>query len=280
MAAPVAPEPVKPPTEPAAPASPPTPTNPPAAEPAADNRRMLDLYEATLRENHQRITRMERELEESRAATAAAAAPPTATQTPDEFWKNPAQHIRELIKEETTRAVKPLYDFKDRFEARSAYDTLKDRFRSDPRYKEIFPKIEGAVDQLLSRAEKIDENIMNTAVLSAAGALALGMIPQPGATAGNQPATPQTPANPNTPAAPTPGAPVQRSDLVTPPHLRPSGAAQHTTDEPAGRKVELTELQKRLARENGMTEQQYVDWLELPADKVTTAKIGIEPKAK
>lgn len=235
--------------------------------------RLLALYEANMREAHQRASRLEEELNRrSRAEEQAQQNQPP--QVPEisasEFWNKPLPHIAQIIRDETRRAVQPLYEFKQQVENQSKYDNLKSRFKNDPRYREIFPKIEGIVDQMIqgSGAEPTDA-LMNATILSAIGALHTGQIP--GVTLEAQGSNNNQ--NGNTQQMGQQTSQAQDARVITPPHLRPSPVVQQPSDNKPKLR-DLTELEDRLRRENNMSKEEFLQWLDVPPHEVAHAKIG------
>jgi len=282
MAASVQPEPVQTPPATESPAQATTTATEQAAvvEAAAEPQpnKLLELMEANMRDQAARLRVLDEENRRLRnAGQQAELNPPIQSGQPaNDFWADPAANIQKLIREETQRAVKPLYDFKTQMERQSGYEGLKTRFKSDPRYAEIFPKIEAMVDHMMQGAEANDQN-MQLAVLSAIGTVVTGQAPgitltpaanggQPASASGQPPAgTP--PANNQPPAG----------RVITPAHLRSTPVSmQPEATTPATR--DLTELESRLARERGQTKEEFLQWLDLPATEVATSKIG-KPKA-
>jgi len=65
----------------------------------------------------------------------------------------------------------------------------------------------------------------------------------------------------------------QGAPVPNPPYMRPSGAPRPGAQAPTTTR-KLTELEKRLAREAGMSEADYLNCLETPANKVIDSDIG------
>jgi len=276
MAAPVQPEQVQteqPPAQTETPAAD-LPTTTATEQPAPQNNRLLELMEANMRDQAARLRTAEAENTRLRnAGQQSELNPPIPTETAGDFWQNPAANIQKLIREETQRAVKPLYDFKTQMERQSGYDGLKSRFKNDPRYAEIFPKIEGMVDQMMTGAEANDQN-MQLAVLSAIGSVVTGQVPGVQLTPANgQQQQQQTQV---TGAPPSNQPQQQQGRVITPAHLRSTPVTlQPENNAPATR--DLTELEARLAKERGLNKEEYLQWLDLPATQVATSTIG-KPK--
>lgn len=240
--------------------------------------RLLELYEQNLREAHQNSQRLQSELDrrDREAAAQAAGAPPNVPDiNPSEFWNKPLPHIAQIIREETRKAVQPLYDFKEQIENETRYERLKTKFRNDVRYREIFPKIEGVVDQMvLNSGAEVNDALLNATILSAIGALHTGQLPGIELDVG----TGRQPANRNGEPPPRTGESREATRVITPPHLRPNAAPQITGGDAKPKLRDLTELEDRLRRENNQTKEEFLQWLDLPSTEVATSTIGKPPK--
>ena len=238
--------------------------------------RLLGLYEENMRAAHQRASQLQQELDrrDRAAQDAQNNAPPQVPEiTASEFWNKPLPHIAQIIRDETRKAVQPLYEFKQQVENQNKYDGLKGRFKNDPRYKDIFPKIENIVDQMIQQSgAEPTEALMNATILSAIGALHTGQLP--GVTLDEPRSNGNTQGNQNQMGQQNSQA--QDTRVITPPHLRPSAPNIQPQDtKPKLR--DLTELEDRLRRENNMTKEEFIQWMDLPAHEVAHAKIGKAP---
>ena len=241
-------------------------TSTPETPPEQPNR-LLELMEANMREQAQRLRALESENNQLRNVRQTEELNPPiqpGQQDAEAFWRDPAANIQRLIREETQRAVKPLYDFKTQMERQSGYDGLKNRFRADRRYAEMFPKIEALVDQLMSNADPTEQN-MQLAVLSAIGTVVTGQAP--GVTIGGPPTTTTQPTNGQPPQT------TQETRVITPAHLR-SSPPQPVVENAPPKLRDLTELESRLARERGQSKEEFLQWLDVPATEVATSRIG------
>lgn len=241
-----------------------TTSTPASTEAPPQPNKLLELMEANMREQAQRLREQDRVIQDlqTRRQSEDLNPPIQAGQDAEAFWRDPAANIQKLIRDETQRAVKPLYDFKTQMERQSGYDSLKSRFRSDRRYAEMFPKIEGLVDQLMSSAEPNEQN-MQLAVLSAIGTVVTGQAP--GVTIG--PSTTAT-TQPNNGQPPT-----QETRVITPAHLR-SSPSQQMPETNAPKLRDLTELEERLRKERSQSKEEYLAWLDLPATEVAGSQLG------
>ena len=203
---------------------------------------ILALYDNVLREKEAELQRLRDQLETK---------PVVPELTPDEqkqkFFNNPM----DVLRQEINAALSPLLDFASGVRKETEYDRLKTRFKNDARYSDVFPQIEGYVDQIMSKSEMTDQN-MRTAILVAIGALHSGEI-VPTATQTSTQTTTQT-NNTN------------QNRIVTPPHLRSSPPNAPKTTKKSN--VVLTELEKRLARERGMSESDYIKFRDAKPSEV------------
>lgn len=210
---------------------------------------IIALYDNVLREKEAELQRLRDQL------TAQPQTPPTPPPTAEEqrqrFFNNPM----DVLREEIQTAVSPLLEFTKGIKKETEYDRLKNKYKADPRYTEVFPHIEGYVDQIMSRSEVNDANI-RTAILVAIGALHSGEISSAGTSNGSSPQNRQPLQNNNQPKT-----------VVTPPHLRSTPPAAPKSNKSQQAPV-LTELEKRLAREKGMSPEEYVKFRDAKAGEV------------
>lgn len=197
-----------------------------------------------------------------------------------EFWKNPVGVMNKLIQAELQKTVGPLNERLTRDSTLTAYDRAKLTLKTQ--YADIWGSIEPYVDQFVQQATsqgmEVNDQLMNVAALTASGAYYRGQIPgaTPGAPNPNPtpaPVTPATPPNPN-PAPQTPAS------VFTPPHLRPSAPVIPGQEPQKVERRQLTENERRLARERKQTDEQYLDWLEVPPEGVIHSSLGKPEKPK
>jgi hypothetical protein len=239
----------------------PTPQTPsPAAPPI--NSKYVEILEATLREQNARIQALADQVNRP-------AAPVETPKSPEEiraeFYNDPITVQRKLIQEELQKAVAPLVEFTRGLRGDGTpYGNLKSRFKNDPRYKEMFndPNFELAVDHVMSRSD-LSEGAMQNTLINIAGLKAVGQLEAALIGQGIAPVRPSE-------VTPTPPPPPPVS---TPPYVKPSAPPPVAPPGPPPRR-ELTENERRLARERGMSEDQYLDWLEVPASGVVSSRIG------
>ena len=218
------------------------------------NQDIIRLYDQVLREQQQELARLRQEREERNKP-----APLSADEQKQRFFSNPM----DVLREEISNAVKPLMDFTQTFKQQSEYDKLKDKYRNDPRYSQLFPHIESYVDQILANSEK-NEQTLRTAVLVAIGAAQTGEIKIPvGNNGGRQTAPQNTPPNNNN---------QNPNNMTVPAHLRSTPPAVPVNNN-NNQKPVLTELEKRLARERGMSEDEWARFRDMPSHEVANAEV-------
>lgn len=236
--------------------------------------------EAALRDMHGQNTRLHQQMRDLDGRVKRVENPePSVDDQNQEFWKNPVGVMNKLIQAELQKTVGPLNERLTRDSSLTAYDRAKLNLKSQ--YSDIWDKIEPYVDQFVQQATtqgmEVNDQLMNVAALTASGAYYRNQIPgvTPGAPNPNPtpaPAVPPVaPPNPN-PAPPTP------TSVFTPPHLRPSAPVIPGQEQQQVERRQLTENERRLARERKMTDEQYLDWLEVPPEGVIHTKIG-KPEA-
>lgn len=198
---------------------------------------------------------------------------PEPTPDPEElkqrFYSDPYNTMREAINQELATAIAPLREFVAQLKGNTEYDKLKSRFSVMPQFAAIFqnPDAVAALDQIMAQADKTDQN-MQAALVQVAGLMSLGALP--GSNGGHQPAPAPAPQFAQQQPRPTN---QQGATVPNPPYMRPSGAPRPGAQAPTTTR-KLTELEKRLAREAGMSEADYLKWLETPANKVIDSDIG------
>jgi hypothetical protein len=179
------------------------------------------------------------------------------------FFDAPVTNIRDIVREELKETVQPLIDFKEEVKGQGEYERLKSRLKVDPKFSVFLgnPQVERMVDEMMVNNPK-DEQHLYGVIAGLRGAMALGDVP--------------TPQGLNLGAAPN--APV---DTSIPPHLRPSPPPLPEGKKEGDVKVrDLTENERRLARERGMKPEEYLAWIDEEATDVINSKIGVPEKVK
>jgi len=199
-----------------------------------------------------------------------------------EFYDNPSKVIEEALK----KTVQPLIEFRDEFKAQSAYEKLKTEFKQNAIYKSFLeqPGVEAAVDQLMA-SNKPTPEAMRAVILGVKGGIDLGVIDLGhGAPSGQPNNDPNKP--PNQPSNKT--EPPKVPDNL-PPHLRPSAPPNPADDRARGDDKNAkykalaenaNENQRRLARENGLSLEEYFQMNDVDPLDVVSSKVGIKEKTK
>jgi hypothetical protein len=239
-------------------------TDPPAGDPPETEevklRRYSAILEETLREQNRTIQALQNG--QRPAAPAAPAPPPRDPQAErQEFYNEPMEATRRIVRTELEQTVAPLLEFVKEFKGQGVSDRLKNTVKNDPRFSGMWDAdVERAVDDTLSRVkpESINEDIVRSAAVQAIGLKAMNLLPTSAAPA---------------PPAPTPPAPAPAGErrVTSPAHMRPSAppAPSAPNGKPALRP--LTENEERLRREQKISHEDFLFWQNLPASEVTTA---------
>jgi len=160
-----------------------------------------------------------------------------------EFWADPMTVLRRELKE----TVKPLIEFRDEFKATSQYDRLKADAKSDPRFSAFLaqPGVENQIDQLMSKNPNPTAEALSGTIMGLRGAVEFGLVP--GLTLKKE----EPSKDPNNPP---------RVDTnVLPPHMRPSSAPSSRGDGDKPKLRDLSENERRLAREQRLSDAAYIE---------------------
>lgn len=238
-------------------------------EPTAEQR-LIASQEALLREQARNLASMQQRLRgiEERQIKAEEPAGPTLEQQNADYWKNPVGIISELISKELKRTVDPINQRLQQGESVSEYDRVKARLKLE--YADIWDKIEPSIDNWASSAtqngQQLNDELVSIAALTASGAYYRGQLPGHA-----RPGNPSPPAAPPAPPAP----PSTGTEVLMPPHLRPSAPLIPGQDQPQKKEVRaLTENEARLARERKMTNEQFLAWIDVPPEQVVHSTLG------
>lgn len=155
--------------------------------------------------------------------------------TAEQFFTNPMAHLNAAIQAQ----IAPLQRDAALLTRMNAYGRLKQQLQETEQYGKWVKMFSANLDQIFE-----NPNV---------GVTAQNMITIINSMIGNavsaNPALLNTPAPINTPETPK---------VITPPHLRPSSSPSSTpTNAPRTNKKNYTEEEKRLMRENKMTEEQW-----------------------
>lgn len=228
------------------PSTSPTPDTPPTSTDKEDERDSL------LRQQMAIISSMRQQLDDLTQKSNAPPVPaaPSQDDLNKKFWEDPVS----VIRHEMEAMVAPIKEQLGKTAKKDAYVELKDRFRADPRFKMVIEKAEPYIDQLMAKQQPTEANLQ-AVIYGIRGAAALGDVP--------------IQFDDPTPT-PTP-TPKKADPSMLPPHLRPS-APQAPKGEEKKQVRQLTELEKRLARENRMSDEEYLQMMELKPEEVVNYK--------
>lgn len=245
-----------------------TPKVPGAGVSAEELERLRSLnaaQEATLRDYHRQNTELVQRLRSIDDRVKRVETPePSEAEMNQEFWKNPTGVMNRLIKDELNRTVGPLNERLSRESAMSEYDRAKLKLKEQYSdiWDQISPSIDAFINQATSQGVELNEQLMNVAALTASGMLYRGQIP------GVSPVKKEEP-NPTKEE----GKPAT---VFTPPHLRPSAPMIPGAEPEKKEHRQLSENERRIARERRLTDEQYLAWLDVPPEEVVRSRIGKE----
>lgn len=226
-----------------------TPTNQsPAQDGTQPAPNTSELYLATIREKAQQNLELQRRINELESKKQE----PTKVESTD-WFKDPDTYIGKKVEEAMTRVVGPLAQQFAQSQFEGKYDKMKDKFRNDPRYKMIFPKIESEVDAMaLQPGINLSLETLGLIVDARAGNYMLNNPTQ------NFTRTESTKDDP-------------KPTLIDPPHIR--SAAPAPTNAPAKKvEYEFSENERHLMRVNKMTEEEWLKNLNLPSHEIGVKK--------
>ncbi|MBA2704697.1 MAG: hypothetical protein H0U60_12700 [Blastocatellia bacterium] len=230
------------------------------------------LLEDNLRDQNRRIQELQDQLART---TTPPAAPASASRTEEEerqdFYNRPVATTRLMIQEELDRTIKPLTDFVQQMRGGTESEKILNRLKGDPRFAPHWDMaVEQAVNGVIARLspDQINEQTIMSTIIQAIGLKSIGQLaPVPGSPVPAPAPTPQPSTQPQNGNPP----------VTTPPHMRPSSPPGPNANQPPRRR-QLNENEKRLAREKRMSDDTYLDWLEMPASQIAKAPIPGAPK--
>lgn len=220
-----------------------------------DVERYVSLLENTVREQGTAL---------NRNATPPATqqqAPPEAEVSDEQYWQNPTGVLRRMIDE----SLKPFREDLTQTRAVSVVEQLRNELPDYDRYAPL-------IDNMLTQqgiTDRSNPNLLKFTYFAIRGQEATmgGGTNTPAPSNQNQ----QTAMN-GSQSQPQQGA---NSPPPAPPQHRPSNSPLPQQRGGQTQKRQLTESEKRIAREMGQTDEQYLAWLEVPADEVVSSKIGV-----
>lgn len=247
--------PTPPVTEPVTPPANPD-SNPAPAQPVINLDEVRNLYNSALQAASQRAAAAEAEAERLRNAQPA---PPQRTPEEErqEFFDNP----RRLIREEMNQIIRPLNEFQQRYTKQEIYNTFLQRAAKLPGFRFINnPLVQQGLANHANQAAQLTEE-----GLTGAYNMIVGYLFSTGQLSEAAPAP--TPAPSNDPPNPNPAPPTNNPPVQPPPNPRPSAPLPPVNTHKTKRR-ELNEHEKQLARFNNMSEDEYLDFLEMDARDV------------
>lgn len=154
---------------------------------------------------------------------------------------------RRLLREEIAEQNKPIMDFMNSFQRQQSIDMFKSQMRNDAmgRFKYL-DKVSDFFDRAVQGL-----NIVNADSVVAAYNLALGNYVSNGGNLIENTAPSIPPANPNVPI---------------PPHIRPAAPIREVSSRAT--KPVLTEAERKIARINNMSDEDFVKFRDMPASQV------------
>jgi hypothetical protein len=182
------------------------------------------------------------ELERDRASV------PKKPDDPTAFLANPQTNIREIIREELAATAGTINQFMQQQSAATAYQQIKAQLRIQPGLDKVMPQVEAYLDQ-----QYIHLNPLNAGAVAGLAMTLLGQV-----TAGFL-----------QPLVKTESAPVKP---LPNPSLQPSAPVKPEPTKTTA--VELTEQQRRIARIQGMTDEEYAAWMGSTGIITDDRKIG------
>jgi hypothetical protein len=223
--------------------------------------RLNQLYAQTIKDQGKKLSDLDKQMQDMRKGP-----PPSQEEMDKNLWARPTDSIRGIVREELEQSVAPLRQFVSTFQGADQYSRAKNKFKNDPRYKPVFDKAEAYIDEMMKgqnyQSEEELEGSLRATLLSVVGAVNLGLLPGV-SFSGDAPVT-------------TP--PSGGGSMTTPAHIPPSPPPGAPPKTPARR--ELTENERRLAREWKMTPEEFLDWQDLDSTKVASSTIGIMKEEK
>lgn len=226
--------------------------------------RLFTMQENAMREQGTRLTQLTQEVDDIKKSQTT---PPEPDPTAQEYFSDPVKTLRR----ELERQVEPLREEIKSTKAEFGAPLVRQKLSQE---YEDWPQVEPYVDMLINQDPTADPN--NEGLLRSLYFMAKGMMthqgidvsqPQPEPTAQPQ-VQPQPAAHPGTPQPqPMQMAPPQHRASSPPPPPPPAPVEPQLRD--------LTENEKRLAREYGMTAEEYIAWQETDMDEVAESEIGI-----
>jgi len=209
---------------------------------SAEIDRIVAIQEAAIKEQGQELSRLH-----TVQSTPAIETPPAEVPSQEEYFANPGQVIRNEVQSALRDAIDP-------FKRDLAKSNEREVWGQVAASRPDFDTVKPLIDVYLQKNPQIPVTVESITTLYYT---AKGYMAENGVTG-----APVTAVVPTVPATP-PAAPPQ--------HAASSHPIPQSSQEPKTR--QLTENERRLARENGYTDAQYLAWLDITEDEVLTAEI-------
>lgn len=174
--------------------------------------------------------------------------------TDKDYWDNPLTVMRKEISDQ----VKPLVEFTQKMERNQTYNNLKQQFLADPHYGTIVSQLGVHLDNVMVQLDPTAQNMAN-AIDSLLGRIART---NPEFFASKKKEETKTKEEKE----------KEKEMLLTPPHLRPSGAPKKESDGKLENKKNYSENERRLMKEQNLTEEQWEAALNAPTNLSTMRK--------
>jgi hypothetical protein len=213
--------------------------------------RIFGMYEQTTREQGARLSATERRMAEMETRSAKAVPEPKVEA--QEFFADPMGHVKRALDDTVAPLRQEIQDARAYFRGQDTRVALRQKY-------DDWDVVEPYVNHLLSQANYPDPN--DAGLLETLYYTAKGVMVSQGINV--QPTSPQTPSQAAPVRTEVPAVPPQhRASTPPPPPPRPAQSS--------GKVRELTESEKRIAREHGLTPEEYIKWQEMDISDVATA---------
>lgn len=205
-----------------------------------------NLYGEALRDSQRQNLAAARALQEREAelerVRSTAATPPAERVSGADFLADPQTHIAEIVRKEVAGALRGINELAGDMRAKTKFSEMKTQFLLHERLGPLYKKVEMHVDNMLSTLpdDQLTPHAFQATILSTYGAAQAGLIP--GFTIESAP-----PPNKETTVSTLPASP-------------PNPNKPKVDKTPV--KIELTESQRRVAKLQGLTDEEYIAMLD------------------
>jgi hypothetical protein len=195
-----------------------------------------NVYAQALRDSQRQALAAQRLAEERAAELAAVRVNNEEPISGAEFLNNPNEHISSIVRREIKEALSGINELARGMRTQSKFSTLKNQFLIHPSLGALYKQVEIHVDNMMSSLSDVEltPEAFQAAILSTYGAAQAGLLPGFANKREEKVSTlPASPPNPNR----------------KPEQKKPTG-------------YQLTESQRRVARIQGLTDEEYIAALE------------------